>query len=112
VDLMAALICPFNGVVEWKVVTTRRSTKTRVMSPAGARRKGKHAKHGKWRRAGLNKVFSERRKVKIVTERQRWTKYSDTLHIITLSLSHFKFMSLQILEFVCTLDKRVKCTKS
>lgn len=41
VDLIAALICLFNGVVEWKVVTTRCSTKRWVMSPAGERWKGK-----------------------------------------------------------------------
>ncbi len=41
VDLIAALICLFNGVVEWKVVTTRCSTKRWIMSPAGERWKGK-----------------------------------------------------------------------
>lgn len=41
VDLIAALICLFNGVVEWKVVTTRCSTKRWVMGPAGKRWKGK-----------------------------------------------------------------------
>lgn len=40
-DLIAALICLFNGVVEWKVVTTRCSTKRWVIGPAGERWKGK-----------------------------------------------------------------------
>ena len=41
VDLMAALICLFNGVVEWKVATARRGTKRWVIGPAGKRWKGK-----------------------------------------------------------------------
>lgn len=41
VDLIAALIWLFNGVVEWKVVTARRSTKRWVMGPAGERWKSK-----------------------------------------------------------------------
>ena len=55
VDLIAALICLFNGVVEWKVVTTRWSSKTWVMGPAGERWKGKMQSSGDVEE--LNKVF-------------------------------------------------------
>lgn len=59
VDLIAALICLFNGVVEWKVVTARRSTKRWVTAPAGERWKGKmqNGLDVRRRAAELNKVF-------------------------------------------------------